>query len=703
MLKKGLILFTMGLLLCSCRSVPEGELSKTFTAHRVFGSHMVLQGSRPIVFSGTAEPGRIVLVSFAGKNLRAQANEQGEWSVTYPAMEPGKTGYILKVSGDPTVMPLVFNDILIGEVWLCAGEGNMEMPVWNKNPFWCISDSESEVVQAKYPMIRFWQGAQRTSPFEAQAEPSGSGWQVCSPLTIRPFSAVAYCFGRALQNELQIPVGLIHVSCSETGISSWLSPDTIERNAIQPETMQRSAGREAQINGAAALRRIQREYESKQAEWRKSFFDEESFAVKAAADWVKPDFDDSRWPAMSANGTMPGDEHGIAVFRATLTLPEECAGKDLVLDLGPIDDIDETFFNGECVGSITDLNHPKDYWRFPRSYTVPGKLVKAGKNVLAVRVADFGGSGGFMNVKNIAFRQDGKVLNLAVSWKAAMVLERDEAFVAKRPIEPKIEIHSNQFPGTLYNGMVAPWTRLAIRGVIWYQGCSNAGEMRYYQLQKLLIDDWRAQFREAGMPFVLVQLAGFEAYQPENPLPEDAWMRRAIQDQPRCAVTREIQAEMLKDSHVGMAVAMDVGEQSNIYPQNKQIVGSRLCAEAMRVAYGKDAVSQGPRFRSFKVEGDSVRVFFDNVGKGLTTSDGKVPGAFALKDAKGQLCWADAVIDGDTVVVHSPMVEHPVAVRYAFCDYRGDVNLMNKDGFAAVPFRSDAQKYPLGPRYLLVK
>jgi len=258
-----------------------------------------------------------------------------------------------------------------------------------------------------------------------------------------------------------------------------------------------------------------------------------------------------------------------------------------------------------------------------------------------------------------------------------------------------------QCPATLFNGMINPWLKYPVRGVIWYQGCSNAGSADYYPLLKLMIDDWSAQWKDPKMSFLMVQLAGFELQTPSNRLPEDYWRCVPPKNTVEFALTREIQAEMLKFPNIGLAVAMDVGDQSDIHPRDKKTLGFRLAKEAGRVVYGSKELSQGPTFETMKVAGGIVRVFFKNVGKGLSTKDGKKPGAFAIAGDDKEFVWADAVIapstgsgqDGNTVIVSSPQVKTPQHVRYAYVSFRGDVNLCNKDGFPAIPFRSDKPDY----------
>ncbi|MBQ7650747.1 MAG: hypothetical protein IJS15_07290, partial [Victivallales bacterium] len=247
-----------------------------------------------------------------------------------------------------------------------------------------------------------------------------------------------------------------------------------------------------------------------------------------------------------------------------------------------------------------------------------------------------------------------------------------------------IPFADHQFYSHLYNSMVDAWTKIPVRGVIWYQGCSNAGQPSYLKYHKALINDWRAKWNSPDMPFIIVQLAGYE------PAHANDWMTYDPNKPSGYALTRDIQMKMLALKNVGLACTIDIGEPANIHPANKQDVGKRLALEARRIAYGEDIVSQGPIFDKAIPEGETIRVFFKNLTGDLKTSDGKAPGAFAIAGDDRQFVWANAKLDGKTVIVSSPDVKSPKFVRYAYAGYRGDCNLQNHEGLPAYPFLSDA-------------
>ena len=676
-----------------CTSVPPEKMAANFTVHKVFGSHMVLQREKPITISGTAEPGKVVKATLAGKSVYAEADKNGEWEAVFPAMKAGGP-YVLEIVGKDG-KPTVFNDILVGEVWICSGQSNMQMPVMG-GKFWRVKNAEQEVKNANHPNIRLFNVPRSKSPGYLQKEIKGS-WTLCTPESVKDFSAAGYFFGRQLNKDLNVPIGLIHASWGGTRIEPWIS-EAAYIEAGRDEANLVKAARTPSKEQEQKLKKAQADYQIKFNNWLKAFHNTNPAATAKAKEWKNPSFNDSKWEKAVLPGGIPVEVDGVGWFRHSVNLPAEWAGKDLVLNLGAVDDCDETFFNGVKVGETGA--EKEGYWAQNRRYTVPGKLVKAGKNVIAVRVADHFSNGGLMGSEKTMYvtLKQGKAKRIAIAkdWKFKMEFAANMKKLGPRPSTPAMlsgGINSPSYPSTLFNSMIAPWTKYPIRGAIWYQGCSNAGSADYYPLHKILIKDWRKQWNNPEMPFILVQLAGFESHRPNRRLADNYWTKKAPLDRVPYALTREIQAEMLRLPNTGMAVAMDIGDHSDIHPADKQTVGYRLAKEAERIAYHSGKVSQGPLFKSMKIEGNKIRLFFTNVGKGLSTKDGKKPGAFAIAGKDGKYVWADAVIDGSTVVVSSPKVKEPKNVRYAWVQYRGDVNLCNKDGFAASPFRTDKPEY----------
>lgn len=676
-----------------CNSVPEAPPAKEFSVHKVYGDHMVLQREKPIKVSGDATAGEYVTVSIAGKTAYAVADANGAWVATLPAMKAGGP-YVVSVAGAAGTVE--FQDVLIGEVWLGSGQSNMEWNVRNS------LNSKEEIANANYPNIRLYNATSRkyVSPGVVRKEVVGPGWQVCSPATVGNFSAVAYFFGRQIHNDLNVPVGLVSASWGGTRIEPWISLDGFRSAARMKEIAQiESAGKSAEETSAqikAAIAKAKQDF----IDWEKRFYSTYAKETAAAKDWKNSDFDDSKWEAVKETaGSFPDNVDGVGWYRYAVNIPADWAGKELKLSLGAVDDCDETFFNGSMIGS-TGTN-VENYWAVPRNYKVPGNLVKAGRNVIAVRVSDMFSTGGLQGGDGEKFLTvDGKAkIMLNDAWRFKLEFAADLKKIGTRPdpyVSGNTGVKNPSFPATLYNSMINPWIGYPMRGFLWYQGESNASAPQdYITLQHLLVSDWRRLWNDRAMPFLFVQLAAYEKHTPKARLADDYWKERAPLD-PTWAAFREAQEQTLRDTdYTGMAVTMDVGDHSDIHPINKQDVGYRLAKEAERICYGMNIVSAGPYYKSMYVKGDKIVLSFTNVGSGLdakNAKDGKLNG-FAIAGKDGKYVWADAMIDGETVVVSSPAVKEPAKVRYGWVSYRPDLNFFNKEGFPASPFRTDRPDY----------
>ncbi|MBR0458747.1 MAG: hypothetical protein IJJ26_05890 [Victivallales bacterium] len=702
MLKRScLFLCLLALVFASCRSVPKDTRVYEFGLHKIFTDHMVFQRQKPIRISGTAVPGSLVRVEIGRKKAETNTFDNGEWEVILPAMMAGGPyRLVVQCSGQQ----IVLDDILVGEVWMCSGQSNMQMPLDGGRDFWRVKNYEEEVRNANWPKIRIFQSARVKSPKGPVEEIKGTGWQVCSPETVAKFSAAGYFFGRQLYQDLGIPIGLIDSSWGGTRIQPWISEDAYRDNQRVELEQIIDARKEKPTDNSKA----RQEFEKRNAivnAWIRKFDNSNPAATQAAKDWKNNTYDDSQWGSAADLNRTFKEIVGVGWFRVIVHIPDEWAKKTLVLNLGRVDDIDQTYFNGTLVGS-TGVSVP-EYWNVNRRYTIPGKLVKAGRNVIAVRATDYYGEGGLIDMNKPATlalasaKPDEAVLPLQ-NWKGRVEFAADLAVLGPRPNidqTPMAGANSQQFPSTLYNSMIAPFTKMNIRGVIWYQGCSNAGQIDYYNLHKILIQDWRNKWNDPELPFITTQLSGFHKHTPKARPAEDLWTTLPPPGDGGYPLTREIQAEMLNLPNTGLAVTVDIGDQFDIHPNNKQAVGYRLAKEAERIAYRSIATSRGPMFDHIAVEGNKIRVFFAqdvyHTADGLRTNDGKKPGAFSIAGEKGVFVWADAEIDPatNTVVVSSPSVPEPRRVRYGWASYRGDANLINKAGFPAIPFRSDKPQY----------
>ncbi|MFO1524309.1 MAG: sialate O-acetylesterase [Kiritimatiellia bacterium] len=649
-MKRHLVLLAAGLSLLFAPRAPAAE-PRPFL-HPLFSDGAVLQRGTPVPVWGWAAPGETVTVEFAGQKASAIAGADGKWMARLPALEASDQPRVLRAAGTTTAAREVQN-VVVGDVWICSGQSNMEMGVGMCN----VPD---EVAAADHPMIRLL-----TVPRKVSNEPldlfSGS-WTPCSPATVVAngwggFSATGYFFGRELHRELKVPVGLIHSSWGGTICEAWTSAEDCAPAGLRRAGRRGSGGRRR-----ATVRR--HDPDTVEAWYGKN-------DPGTSAGWQKPAADDAGWASMNLpvaweNGGLPGYD-GIAWFRKSFDAPADWAGKDLVLSLGPIDDMDTTFVNGVKVGA-------KDVWNQDRVYRIPGNLVQAGRNVIAIRVLDTAGAGGINGQPaqmHVGPEGAAAPVSLAGAWRM-----KDSAPMGRVAGLPVATSSNNPNVTTvLYNGMIAPLLPYAIKGAIWYQGESNAG--RGYQYRALLpamITDWRARFGVGDFPFYIVSLANFQ--QPPAQPSESDW-----------AELREAQAMTAKNlKNCGLAVAIDIGDAVDIHPKNKMEVGRRLALAALAQVHGREVEYSGPWYKGMTVEDGRIRLAFDHAA-GLAAKDGRLTG-FAIAGEDRKFVWADAVIDGGTVVVSAVDVPKPVAVRYAW--HANPVcNLVNAAGLPAVPFRTD--------------
>jgi sialate O-acetylesterase len=623
---------------------------------------MVLQRGRPVPVWGWAAPGEAVSVTFRGQTYPASAPDaQGRWQATLPATPAGGP-YTLTVKGQNTIE---LTDVLVGDVWLASGQSNMQFKVKDPSPvgYQPVQNADQEIAAANYPRLRLLTVSQALE-YRPQAEVPTTGWQVCSPATVASFSAVAYFFGRDLLQHYQVPIGLVVSSWGGTPAEAWVSAEGL---GPFPEFAPTLAGFAQRTTSLAA---DQRTYETRQQDVLLHGRAYDRGYPAGGPSWADPATDAHAWPTMPVPGiweSQPGlgTYDGIVWLRKELELPAAAAGQPLTLSLGQIDDADSTYFNGQLVG------HAAGY-SVARTYQVPPALVRAGRNVLVVRVVDTGGGGGLTGGPPLQATGPGGTVSLAGPWQYQLGLAPQDV------PQPPYPGGGPQAPSVLYNAMIAPLRPLALKGVIWYQGESNVGRAAQYQrLFPALITDWRRQFGQPELPFFFVQLANYLAPQPE-PGPS-AW-----------AELREAQASALALPATGMATAIDLGVANDIHPHNKQDVGRRLALAARRVAYADPAVvSRGPSYAGLTVAGSAARVRFApaTLGGGLTAKGGKLQG-FAVAGADQQFHWATARLAGAEVVVESPQVPHPVAVRYDWAD-NPNGTLYNRASLPAPPFRTD--------------
>lgn len=617
---------------------------------KIFSSNMVLQQGMEIPVWGRANPQERVAVTFNGKTVRTRANNEGEWMVKLSEQEYGGP-HDLIIKGKNTIE---LKNVMIGEVWICSGQSNMQWRVDQSN------NAEAEIAAAKYPNIRLFTVPRSVAQFP-QNDISDGEWEECSPETVPGFSAVGYFFGRNLHRELDVPIGLIHSSWGGTVAETWISPNTIRNDPdfreklIELQQMDLESYRKTRLDQVKEL--LGGEIPT-----------EDKGMVDGEPVWAGLNYSDGHWRSIKTPMYWENqgyiDIDGIGWYRKEVQLNEENTNANITLHLGKIDDSDITFFNGIEIGK-TENKYDAD-----RIYTIDKKYLKPGKNMIVVRVQDTGGNGGIWGKPENQFLAIGnEKVDISGNWK----------FRISKAEVSDVNVGPNSYPTLLFNAMINPLIPYGIKGAIWYQGESNAGRARQYRrIFPSLINDWRNHWNQGDFPFLFVSLANYT--EPPKEPGESNW-----------AELREAQTKTLALHNTGMALAIDIGEADDIHPRNKQDVGKRLTLNAFKIAYGKDVVHSGPMYEAVEFKDRKAFVSFSETGSGLEIKDryGYLKG-FTVAGPDRKFRWAKAeLIDDKTVVVYSEEVSNPVSVRYGWANNPDDVNLYNKEGLPANPFRTD--------------
>lgn len=611
---------------------------------RLFADGMVVQRDQPIRVWGQAAPGVRVRVTLAGRDAATQAGPDGRWSLALPPQTAGGP-HVMRI--DDGTQPRVLHDVLVGDVWLASGQSNMEWPLAQS------ADADAEIARATDPQIRHFK-VPRAWSGEPQAQLAGGEWVASSPQVAGSFSAVAHFFARELRKVTGVPIGIIDSTWGGSAIEAWMDAATQGIDAAGMAGLDRQL-REEEDKALADTR-------ARLARWTLPADD---------GDWQSAGLDEARWDTLQVPGLWESagwnGMDGIAWYRTTFTLGAAEAAQGIVLGLGRIDDSDTAWVNGVEVGR-THMQY-----NVPRTYAVPASALRAGVNHIAVRVTDTGGGGGIHGPESELFVQPagGTPRPLAGQWKFRPALVSSLA----------LDGDKNQRPTLLYNAMIHPLQPFALRGVIWYQGESNAGSVERslaYRTQfPALIGQWRRQWDAPRLPFLWVQLASWRSGSDTGDI--SPW-----------SVLRESQTATLSLPATAQAVAIDIGDAADIHPANKQDVGKRLALAARHVAYGESLVYSGPSPADTTFAGGAAQVVFRDQGSALAVrGGGTAVHGFALAGADRVFHPATATIEGHRIVVRSEAVPSPVAVRYGWHDDAPDADLVNAAGLPASPFRSD--------------
>ena len=617
---------------------------------RLISDGMVLQRGDNAKIWGWAADGEKVNINFNGKTYHDTTGSDGKWAVRLSELKAGGP-YSMDIDASNHI---TLRNILIGEVWVCSGQSNMDLPMAR------VEERYKDVIaKSKNPAIRRFFVSRRYDFNKPQEDLQSGHWESANPESVLRFTATGYFFAKTLYEKYRIPIGLIHASVGGSPAQSWLSEDALQAFPEHLEIAKKFKDKDY-------LNQIANKDKAISDAWYSLLQQKDKGLADGQKLWFDPSYDASDWKTMNVPGYWADEElgyvNGVVWFRKEINIPAFMIGKPVRLLLGRVVDSDRTYVNGKFVGSVS-------YQYPPRKYDVPPNLLKKGKSIIVVRVVNNNSRGGFILDKPYQLLVAGQTIDLKGKWQYKLGAAMD-------PLPSKTFIEWQ--PLGLYNGMIAPLLNYTIKGVIWYQGESNtARPLEYQRLFPAVIADWREKWNQGDFPFLYVQLANF--MKAKDWPAESNW-----------AELREAQLKTLDVPNTGMAVAIDIGEWNDIHPLNKEDVGKRLALAAQKVAYGDEkAVYSGPIYKSMRIDGNKIILTFTHIGGGLVIKRGGELKHFAIAGADKKFVWAKAKIKGNKIIVWNDRVTNPVAVRYAWADNPDCANLYNREGLPASPFRTD--------------
>ncbi|MGV8091971.1 MAG: sialate O-acetylesterase [Mangrovibacterium sp.] len=620
------------------------------TLPRLISDGMVLQRDAEIPVWGWASVGETIRITFNRETYLTIADSDKSWKVELKPMKAGGP-YKMEIEGENQI---TIRDILIGDIWVCSGQSNME--------FWMEqvkTKYAKEIATSTNPLICEFDVKPVYDFRSPRSDVKSEGWKQATPENVLQFTAVGYFYARSLFEKYRVPIGLIHASKGGTPAESWISEESLKAFPGYYQQIQK-------LKDSIWVKNIMEQDERRVRGWYAKVRSEDQGLADPGHPWYSNSVDIHNWDEMQVpgywnkQGSKPS--YGVVWCKKQVRIPSSLAGKKALLYLGKIIDEDQTYLNGVKIGGRQNRY-------LPRIFHVPEDLLKAGENMITVRIINKYDAGCFIADEPYFLEIEGKKISLEGKWKYKIgaslpVLERATQFFYK--------------PVGLFNGVIAPVVNYRIKGVIWYQGEANTkNAVEYRSLFPALIADWRDQWNQGDFPFLFVQLS---SYLPGAKEPSES----------KWAELREAQMMALSVPNTGMAVTIDIGEWNDVHPANKKDVGERLALAAGKVAYHEnELVYSGPIYRSKRIEGKKVYLSFDHVGSGLATRDGKALHSFSIAGEDGKFVWAKAKIVGEQVLVWNNRVDHPVAVRYAWANNPEGANLCNREGLPASPFRTD--------------
>ncbi|MBX2893801.1 MAG: sialate O-acetylesterase [Cyclobacteriaceae bacterium] len=612
---------------------------------RLISDGAILQRDTELKLWGWAEPGEKIELSFQNKTYSTTTGLNGTWIIKLPP-QPAGGPHVLTFTA---INQVAIKNILFGDVWVCSGQSNMELTLER------VKEKYSNVIEtATNDHIRQFLVADKYDFKKQHTDLDAGNWIAATPETVLDFSAVAYFFALDLHKRYQVPIGLINAALGGSPIEAWLSEDALRSFPTAYNELQRFKNDEL-------IKEVETIDRNRFAKWYSELNNKDAGLKR----WHRPDLDDLDWnnmnlPGYWADGAL-GNVNGSVWFRKKVIIPASWAGKPGKLWMGRIVDADSVFVNGKLIGS-TGYQYP------PRRYSFGNDVLHAGENVIAVRVINTNGSGGFVLDKPYFLSVGADTLHLAGEWKYKLG-------TTMQPLQGEPPVRWK--PAGLYNRMIAPLLNYKIKGVLWYQGESNTrNAVEYEKLLPTLIRNWRTNWKQGDFPFLIVQLTNFMEAKAQPT--ESDWAR-----------LRQAQLNTLAVKNTGLVVTIDIGEWNDIHPLNKADVGYRLALAARKIAYQEpNLICSGPIFKNFKVSGNKVIIEFSSTGGSLVTKGSDLK-YFAIAGADKKFVWANARIEGNTVIVWNDAINKPAAVRYAWADNPEGANFYNSEGLPASPFSTE--------------
>ena len=672
----------LAMVLCGCHLGDE-----PLKLHPLFSDHMVLQQEADVNLWGTGTPRDSVFVEAEwGQVSSGQIDSKGVWSLSLPTPKHGGP-YTLAFSS--TDQRIVLKDVLVGEVWFASGQSNMEWPMSAR-----IINGKQEVKNASNPKIRMFNMPRNLDGVSIEK----ASWKTTTPENAKHFSAVAYFFAREINRVLNIPVGIVNSSWGGTRVEAWISLDKLMKNPLSQD----KASQIFQKGGLEALKEKIAQQNKKIEAANREFVGSENYPLpKNIKEWLNlsledqiytdPFFDDNYWTQYPLEGKDDSSftfgkvfesdsfsENGVLWIRKYFDVKDPDQNFKFIAN-GGIDDLDYTYINGKLVGKSMACC-------IEREYKIPKGLLKKTGNVLAIRIVDNIGEGGFLGkafiqsekeqirvdngplkFKHIAFSLDSHFQKHEFSYDDLIAnKDRLNSFIKKGKLIQDPNAYS-----ALFESMIKPLIPYTFKGFLWYQGESNVDNPQQYKsFLTSLVENWRAQWGDQ-LPFYFVQIAPCGTYE----------------DYEKSYELREAQRKALDINNTSMVVTSDIGEVDNIHPANKQEVGLRLANIALNKNYGqKEIVPSGPLYKGLSIQGQTLILYFEELGSGLYAP--KELSEFELAGMDGKFYPATAKIIENSVQLISKKVKAPIQARYGWANYF-DATLFNIEGLPASSFQTE--------------